>query len=48
VYRVLAHEKALGLLRVVDESGEDYLYPAHHFLLIHVPATAQRIISVSR
>ena len=25
------------LLRVVDESGEDYLYPAHLFLVVDLP-----------
>lgn len=25
---------ALGMLRVVDESGEDYLYPADDFLVL--------------
>jgi len=33
VYRVLADERALErrLLRVIDESGEDYLYPEEYF-----------------
>lgn len=32
-YRVLPDEKAAehGYVRVVDESGEDYLYPEHYF-----------------
>lgn len=32
-YRVLPDEKASthGYLRIVDESGEDYLYPQHYF-----------------
>jgi hypothetical protein len=34
VYRVLADERASerGLLRVIDESGEDYLYPEECFV----------------
>jgi hypothetical protein len=34
VYRVLADEQALklGQLRVIDESGEDYLYPEEYFV----------------
>ena len=28
---------AEGLLRVIDESGEDYLYPAEYFRLIDLP-----------
>lgn len=33
IYRVLPDVQAqrLGMLRIVDESGEDYLYPAEHF-----------------
>ena len=29
-----------GLLRVIDESGEDYLYPAKYFVPIEVPRAA--------
>ena len=34
VYRVLADERASErqLLRVIDESGEDYLYPEEYFV----------------
>ena len=31
-----------GDLRVVDESGEDYLYPAARFVPIEVPAEVDR------
>ena len=39
VYRVLPDEGAEGDgdLRVVDESGEDYLYPAEWFMLVELP-----------
>ena len=32
-YRVLPDENASthGYLRIIDESGEDYLYPQHYF-----------------
>jgi hypothetical protein len=38
VYRVLADDKAvqLGCLRVIDESGEDYLYPADRFITLEL------------
>ncbi len=36
VYPVLGEEH--GLLKVVDESGEAYLYPKELFLLLEVPA----------
>jgi hypothetical protein len=40
VYRVVADEKArrTGLLRIVDDSGEDYLYPTGFFKPILAPA----------
>jgi hypothetical protein len=34
-------EKAQGLLRVVDESGDDYLYPSHLFLVLDIPFEAK-------
>lgn len=34
-----------GLLRIVDESGEDYLYPAKYFVPIDVPKTVTRMFS---
>jgi hypothetical protein len=33
-----------GLLRVVDESGEDYLFPAQLFVPIVVPAEAEKAL----
>ncbi len=41
IYAVLADPVASkhGQLRVVDESGEDYLYPAEFFLRINLPAS---------
>ena len=33
-----------GLLRVVDESGEDYLYPKGFFRLIDLPQTLKRAV----
>jgi len=39
VYQVLPDESAArsNYLRVIDETGEDYLYPANLFVLIEVP-----------
>jgi len=44
IYRVLLDEDAAsdGDLRVVDESGEDYLYPAKRFVPIAVPEAVQK------
>jgi hypothetical protein len=44
VYRVL-HDKgaaASGYVRVVDESGDDYLYPADYFVFVELPPKARR------
>jgi len=47
VYPVLPDAVAAkdGYLRVVDESGEDYLYPAHYFVPVEVPLAARRVLS---
>jgi hypothetical protein len=44
IYRVLPDEDAAadGDLRVIDESGEDYLYPAKRFVPIAVPVAVQK------
>jgi hypothetical protein len=44
LYRVLLDEDAAkdGDLRVIDESGEDYLYPASHFVVIELPREVER------
>jgi hypothetical protein len=44
IYRVLPDEEAAadGDLRVIDESGEDYLYSADRFVLITLPEAVQK------
>ena len=44
IYRVLPDEDAGldGDLRVIDESGEDYLYSAERFVPIVVPEAVQK------
>lgn len=44
VYRVLADAKAgrHGLVRVIDESGEDYLYPKKLFAAIELSPAIRR------
>lgn len=46
LYRVLpdADAEARRLLRVVDESGEDYLYPRTNFLPIILPLATKRAV----
>ena len=33
-----------GLVRIVDESGEDYLYPAKYFVAIRLPQAVERAV----
>jgi hypothetical protein len=44
IYRVLTDDDAAadGDLRVVDESGEDYLYPAKYFVLVELPQAVKK------
>ena len=44
IYRVLPDEDAAldGDWRIIDESGEDYLYPADRFILIEIPDAVER------
>jgi hypothetical protein len=34
----------LGYIRVVDDSGEDYLYPAAMFVPVALPASVKRAV----
>ena len=36
------HAEADGDLRIVDESGEDYLYPAEYFVLVELPQAVEK------
>jgi hypothetical protein len=42
VYRALPDELAAGrgFVRVIDESGEDYLYPSDRFVAVELPRAA--------
>lgn len=44
IYRVLPDEDAEvdGDLRVIDESGEDYLYPAGYFVVVELPKAVEK------
>jgi hypothetical protein len=43
IYRVIADKEAEdeGDIRVIDESGEDYIYPSAYFVPIQVPQTVE-------
>ena len=47
IYEVLPDETAAkrGYLRVVDESGEDYLYPKDYFSPVQLPEKAVRALA---
>ena len=49
IYRVIPDKDAErdGDLRVIDESGEDYLYPADYFVLIELPRPIIRALNKS-
>lgn len=48
IYQALEDPQAQtkNFLRIIDESGEDYLYPAEYFTPIQVPETALPIFAI--
>lgn len=46
-YRVIADQEAAaeGMTRVVDESGEDYLYPVSCFVDVALPQAVEKSLS---
>lgn len=46
VYQILPDERAaeVGYLRVIDESGEDYLYLQSYFVLLELTDEAERAL----
>ena len=49
IYLILPDKRAArdGYIRVVDESGEDYLYPESYFVSIRLPQRAQQGVAAS-
>ncbi len=49
VYKIIPDEKAAqdDLLRIVDESGEDYLYHKSHFVLVEFPVEVEQVLSAA-
>ncbi len=47
IYEVLPDEEAAkdDLLRVIDESGEDYLYHRSQFILVEFPAEVEQALT---
>jgi signal transduction histidine kinase len=46
IYQVLPDESAGkdGYIRVIDESGEDYVYPQDYFVPIELPQAAEKVL----
>jgi hypothetical protein len=46
IYQILPDDRAArdGYVRIVDESGEDYLYPETYFVPIRLPHRAQHAV----
>ena len=46
LYQVVADKTAAKLrqVRVIDESGEDYLYPQEYFVPVQLPQSAEKAV----
>ena len=49
VYRVVPDEWATahGHIRIIDESGEDYLYPVEFFVPVALPEAAEGVFALA-
>ncbi|MBL0731580.1 MAG: hypothetical protein JJW03_01810 [Desulfosarcina sp.] len=49
MYQILPDSKASeeGYVRVLDESGEDYLYPESYFIPLQLPREAQEALQAA-
>lgn len=36
-----------GLIRIIDESGEDYLYPTNYFVALKLPSTVRKAVQLA-
>ncbi|MBK1725230.1 hypothetical protein [Thiocystis violacea] len=50
VYQILqdSEAEAENMLRVIDESAEDYLYPADFFVILDLPQEAREALFVNQ
>ncbi|MGP0097238.1 MAG: hypothetical protein ACLPHI_09385 [Terriglobales bacterium] len=46
LHQLVSDEAAAKLhqIRVIDESGEDYLYPESYFVVVQVPQSAEKAL----
>ena len=49
IYQVLpdVHATEHKCMRVIDESGEDYVYPAEYFVLVDLPQAVKKTFSLA-
>ncbi len=49
IYQVIPDEEATidGDIRIIDESGEDYLYTANRFVYIDVPLAVKKSLALA-
>ena len=49
IYQIIPDKEAEteGYIRVIDESGEDYLYPRSYFVLVNLPQEAQEALRLA-
>ena len=49
IYKVIPDDQAVKhqQIRVVDESGEDYLYPADYFISIELPQAVEKVLTLA-
>ena len=49
IYEMIPDEQAAqdDLIRIVDESGEDYLYHVSHFLVVEFPVEVERVLAAA-
>ena len=47
IYQVMRDDTAAksGYVRVIDNEGEDYLYPSKYFMFLDLPAEIERALS---
>ena len=50
IYSVVpdAEAESDGMIRIIDESGEDYIFAASRFYPVHLPAQLEQMLSVAR
>lgn len=50
IYQIISDRGAAeqNLIRVIDESGEDYLYPNNYFVVIELPPLVEEAFAITQ